>query len=85
MKPFHSHQSVDPMEPGKIYELRVELIPMSFLVRKGERLRLEISNTDSMLVEGPMTHWYGLKMGTDTYHHDTARPSRIVLHERAAR
>lgn len=29
-----------------------------------------------------MTHWYGKKVGTDTYHHDTARPSRLRLHER---
>jgi predicted acyl esterase len=82
MKPFHGHRSAEPMVPGKVYELRVELVPMAFMVRKGERLRLEMSNTDSMLVEGPMTHWYGLKMGTDTYHHDAAHPSRLVLHER---
>ena len=61
----------------------IELLAFSFLVRKGERLRLEISNVDSMTVEGPMIHWYGLKMGTDTYHHDRLRPSRVVLHERA--
>jgi uncharacterized protein len=85
MKPFHSHQRADPMEPGTIYELRIELVSMSFLVCKGERLRLELSNTDSMVVEGPMTRWYGLKMGTDTYHHDALRPSRIILHERPIR
>ena len=80
MKPFHGHQGAEPMQPGRAYELRIELVPMSFLMKKGERLRLEVSNTDSMLVEGPMTHWYGLKMGTDTYHHDEGHPSRLVLH-----
>ncbi|MSQ51203.1 MAG: CocE/NonD family hydrolase [Betaproteobacteria bacterium] len=83
MRPFHGHQCAEPMTPGEIHVLRIELIPMSFLIAKGERLRLEISNIDSMAVEGPMAHWYGLKMGCDTYHHDKLRPSRLVLHERA--
>jgi predicted acyl esterase len=82
MKPFHHHRKAEPIEPGKVYELRIELVSMGFLVRKGERLRLEIANCDTMVVEGVNTHWYGLKLGTDTYHHDAARPSRIILHER---
>jgi len=82
MRPFLSHQQADPIEPGKIYELRVDLLPMSFLVRRGERLRLEISNWESAITEAPMTHWYGQKVGTDTYHHDASYPSRLRLHER---
>jgi hypothetical protein len=55
---------------------------MSFFVRKGERIRLEISNTDSMITDAPVTHFYGQKVGTDTYHHDAAHLSRLRLHER---
>ena len=83
MRPFLRHDRVEPIEPGRPYELRVEMLPMSVLVRKGERLRLEISNWDSTITEAPMTHWYGQKVGTDTYHHDAARPSRLRLHERS--
>jgi len=82
MRPFLRHDRVDPIAPGQVYELRVELLPMSVLVRNGERLRLEISNWDSTITEAPMTHWYGQKVGTDTYHHDAAHPSRLRLHER---
>jgi predicted acyl esterase len=82
MRPFHLHQEADLLEPHKIYELRVELLPMSVLVRKGERLRLEISNWESAITEAPMTHWYGQRVGTDTYHHDAAHASRLRLHER---
>ncbi|WCT74654.1 CocE/NonD family hydrolase [Sphingomonas naphthae] len=82
MRPFHAHAEVEPITPGKAYELRIELIPMSFLVRKGERIRLEISNTDSMITDAPMTHFYGQKVGTDTYHHDAVHPSCLRLHER---
>ena len=83
MRPFLAHQKPDPVEPGKAYELRVPLLPMSFLVKAGERLRLEISNHDSQLTDQPMTHWYSsFKVGRDTYHHDAAHPSRLVLPER---
>jgi uncharacterized protein len=82
MRPFHLHQKAEPIEPGQIYELRVELLPMPVLVRRGERLRLEISNWESAITEAPMTHWYGQKAGTDTYHHTSAHPSRLRLHER---
>jgi predicted acyl esterase len=83
MRPFLRHDRAEPIEPGTVYELRVELLPMSVLLRKGERLRLEISNWDSTITEAPMTHWYGQKVGTDTYHHDLAHPSRLRLHERS--
>jgi uncharacterized protein len=82
MRPFHLHQKADPIEPNKVYELRVELLPMSVLVRKGERLRLEISNWESLVTEAPMTHWYGQKVGADSYHHSAAHPSCLRLHER---
>jgi len=82
MRPFHKHDKIDPIEPGTVYELRLELMPMSVLVRKGDRLRLEISNQDSLIADTPMTHWYGDKVGSDTYHHDTQYPSRLILHER---
>jgi uncharacterized protein len=81
MRPFHSHDHADEVAPGEVYELRVPLVPMSFVVRPGERLRLELSCGDSPAIEGRMFQWYGLKAGTDTYHHDAAHPSRLVLPE----
>jgi len=82
MRPFLRHDREEPIEPGRPYELRIELLPMSVLVRAGERLRLEISNWESTITEAPMTHWYGQKVGTDTYYHDAVHPSRLRLHER---
>lgn len=82
MRPFLRHDRAEPIEPARAYELRIELLPLSVLVRKGERLRLEISNCESAITEAPMTHWYGQKVGTDTYHHHAPHPSRLRLHER---
>ncbi len=81
-RPFHRHDRAEPIEPGQVYELHVELLPMSFLVKRGERLRLEISNQDSLIADAPMTHWYGQKVGSDTYHHNAVHPSCLRLHER---
>ncbi len=83
MRPFHTHDHADEVVPGEVYQLRVPLVPMSFLVHPGERIRLEISCTDSPALEGRMFQWYGVKVGTDTYHHDAAHPSRLVLPEMA--
>jgi uncharacterized protein len=82
MRPFHSHQRAEPITPGTVYPLRIELLPLSVLVRPGDRLRLEISNQDSLVADAPMTHWYGQKVGTDTYHHHALHPSCLRLHER---
>ncbi len=82
MRPFHIHDREEPLQPGRIYLLRVELLPMSVLARKGDRLRLEISNNESPIADAPMTHWYGQKVGTDTYHHGVHHPSALLLHER---
>lgn len=82
MRPFHSHDRAEPLHPGEVYPLRIELLPMSFLARTGDRIRLEISNNDSAIADAPMTHFYGRKVGTDTYHHDSRHPSCLSLHER---
>ncbi|MFK0152009.1 CocE/NonD family hydrolase [Streptomyces sp. NPDC090493] len=82
MRPFHLHNALEPVEPGKVYELRIEMLPLSFLARAGDRIRLEITNQDSLITDAPMTHFYGQKAGTDTYHHDRSHPSALHLHER---
>jgi hypothetical protein len=56
MRPFLRHYREELIEPVRPYELRIELLPMSVLVRAGERLRLEISNWESTITEAPMTH-----------------------------
>lgn len=82
MRPFLMHDGEEAIEPGRVYPMRIEMLPMSFLVCEGDRMRLEISNWESAMTEAPMTHWYGQKVGTDTYHHDAAHASRLRLHER---
>ena len=51
-------------------------------IRNADRIQLEITNQDSAITDAPMTHFYGTKVGTDTYHHDRLHPSALRLHER---
>ncbi len=81
LRPFHAHRDPEPIEPGVVYELEIALVPVSFVVREGERLLVEITNADSPLFDGRFVHWYGFKVGTDSYHFGSGHPSRLVLAE----
>jgi len=72
LRPFHPHQSEEPLTPGDVYELHVEIWPTSWRFGSGNRIVLEIAN-------GDRTHFYGFKVGRDTYHFGGRYPSRLVL------
>lgn len=72
LRPFHPHQSEDPLEPGRIYEVEIEIWPTSWRFARGHRIVLNIAN-------GDRTHFYGFKTGRDTYHFGGAHASRLLL------
>jgi putative CocE/NonD family hydrolase len=77
---YYSHEHPKPLKPGEMYELEVPLQPIAYRFRKGNRIRLEVANADSPMTDGLFAHAYGPdKVGSDTFDHDTARPSRLVL------
>jgi len=78
--PFHKHRDPEPLEPGQIYEIVVCLTACGHLFKKGNRIRLDLSNTDSGLTDSQFAtiyHWE--KIGTDTFYHSQEHPSRLVL------
>ena len=44
--PYHPHDHSQPLEPGKIYEFQIGLVPTGQLLKAGTRLELRISCTD---------------------------------------
>ena len=70
-----------PMTSAKLRFREYELDPDGFtLVRAGHRIRLEIANGDSAVTDAVFTHPYPpTAIGTDTFHHEAAHPSRIKL------
>ena len=80
MEPYHSHTDPQPVEPGKIYRFDISVEPMAHRFKKGNRMRLEIVNGDSVVTDVLWTHYYvPSKIGTDTIHHSTEHPSALVL------
>jgi predicted acyl esterase len=45
-RPFHPHDDVQPLEPGRVYEVDVEILPTSIVLPKGFRLGLSIRGKD---------------------------------------
>lgn len=45
-RPFHPHTSNEPMVPGKVYEVEVEIWPTSIALPAGYRISLSIRGTD---------------------------------------
>ena len=77
---YYAHEHPTPLEPGTAYELEVPLMPMAYRFRKGIRIRLEVCNGDSAFTDGLFAHAYRPdKVGSDTFYHDAAHPSRLVL------
>lgn len=78
-RPHHTHRREQPLTHGQAYLFDIELMPLAHVFRAGHQVRVTISNGDSPVSDAPFTHFYGLKLGTDTIHHGPAHPSRLVL------
>jgi putative CocE/NonD family hydrolase len=72
LAPYHTHENPQPLEPGKVYELDIEIWPTCWLFKAGHRIRLDVTSFD-------LGHHLGHLRGTDTFHHDASRPSHLVL------
>jgi predicted acyl esterase len=79
-RPFHPHRDPEPLKPGEVYKMEICLTACGYMFNKGNRIRLDISNTDSGLTDAQFAsvyHWE--KVGTDTYYHSPDHLSRLVL------
>lgn len=45
-RPYHSHDELQPLTPGEIYELDVEILPTSLVIPPGSRIALTIRGKD---------------------------------------
>jgi predicted acyl esterase len=56
------------------------VLPVSYVWKKGHRIRLEIANGDHGATDSVFVHpYHPTLMGTDTFHHDAAHASRLML------
>ncbi len=80
LRPFYTHTNPQPLVPNEVYQFDIELMPVSYLFKRGHRIRLELANSDSPLTEGIFAHpYHPTQMGTDTFYHDEAHLSCLML------
>ena len=73
------------MEPGAVYELRIELPPVSNLFKKGHRIRVDISSSNFPRFDvnpntgEPLGRHTRTQIARNVVFTDTERPSHMVL------
>ncbi|MFZ0451134.1 MAG: CocE/NonD family hydrolase [Desulfatiglandaceae bacterium] len=81
-QPFHTFQNPVLLEPDKIYEFQIELIPLFHTFKKGHRVWLKITseNPDYQGMLRSIYIYGGQPIpGENTVFHDPAHPSHLVL------
>ncbi|WP_017523804.1 CocE/NonD family hydrolase [Pusillimonas noertemannii] len=81
-RPYHAHDEAQPLTPGEIYELDIEIWPTSIVLPRGWRLALTVAGQDfDHGLPGPMPRTYGgIEMrGCSLHLHDDPqdRPAKV--------
>jgi predicted acyl esterase len=80
-RPFHTHDQKQPLEPGKVYDLDVEIWPTCIVVPAGWRIALSIRGRDYEHDDAPATlsNMKNPMKGCGPFTHDdpTDRPSQV--------
>lgn len=71
-RPVHAHDTIEPLAPGSVYEVQVEIWPLCFVFPKGYRLVLTVGSSDfEHDLPGPHPQIYGKEMrGCSVLLHD---------------
>ena len=83
-EPVQAHEGREPLEPGKIYELKFTIVPTARLFETGERIAIRIKGADD---EPPVNSLQALarnhlrrpRPARITIHHDESHPSHLDL------
>ena len=70
---FLSHEDPEPLRPGDVYCLEIEVWPVANVFRPGHRIRVDVSTSDFPFFENNPVPSRNLVF------HDPLRPSRLVL------
>jgi hypothetical protein len=82
-RPYHTHDLVEPLTPGEVYELDIEIWPTSIVVPPGYRLGLSIRGNDYVyegdLGEASLTTFKNKLTGCGPFLHDDSvdRPIEV--------
>ncbi len=69
----NSHEQPEALEPGKVYELKIDMLAVAYRFQAGHRIRLDIACADFQ------NAWPTPSPATNTIYYGTECPSQIVL------
>jgi hypothetical protein len=75
----------EPMRPGEVYEMTIEMYPTSLVFRRGHRIRLDVSSSNFPRFDvnpntgEPLNDQRRWAIAENAVYHDPRHPSRIVL------
>ena len=83
-EPIQAHESREPLEPGKIYELKIPIVATARLFQAGERIALRIKGADDEPAANSLqalarNHLRRPRPLRITVHHDESHPSHLDL------
>ena len=83
-EPIQAHEDREPLEPGKIYELRIPIVATARLFQAGERIAVRIKGADdepalNSLQALARNHLRRPRPARITIHHDESHPSHLEL------
>jgi hypothetical protein len=83
-EPIQAHEKREPLEPGRIYELKIAIVPTARLFQAGERIALRIKGADdepavNSLQALARNHIRRPRPLRITIHHDESHPSHLDL------
>jgi predicted acyl esterase len=77
-RPWHTHDEKQPLKPGDIVPVDVEIWPTSFVLQKGYRLQVEIRPHDPRGI-GDIRHLSPIGRGHNTIYTGGNRASYLLL------
>ncbi|MBI3128083.1 MAG: CocE/NonD family hydrolase [Candidatus Tectomicrobia bacterium] len=84
-RPYHAHDEKQPLAPGRVYELDVEIWPTSVVVPPGHRLGLSVRGRDYVWQGSGKPQGENTGCGPFIHDHPRARPAdifggRVTIH-----
>ena len=78
-RPYHTHDERQPLTPGQIVQVQVEIWPTSMVFKKGHRIRLDIAPRDGVGSQSYMHYHADYNTGTNTVYAGGDRESFLML------
>src|SRR5262249_46608815 len=82
-RPYHTHDEKQPLKPGQVYDLDIEIVPTSIVVPKGYRVGLSVRGRDYVYPGGSGGKLSNMKnefTGCGPFLHDDPRDRPVAIY-----